>query len=87
MNILLVNNKKIVTIYENYIEIDTLFGDVDYSGVLDIDDAFMVFENTVNLIEFDSLTQAVGDVTLNGNISNLDASFIMQYIFGFLSVV
>ena len=74
------------TLYmENYIEIDTLFGDVDYSGVLDIDDAFMVFENTVNLIEFDSLTQAVGDVTLNGNISNLDASFIMQYIFGFLS--
>ena len=72
---------------ENYISVDTLYGDVDFSSNIDLMDAFTILENTVELVEFDSLTQSIADLTVNGSISNLDASFIMQYLYGYLDSI
>ena len=71
-------------VIEQFISVDTLYGDVDYNTEVNLFDAIYVLEGSVGLVEFDPLTQSVGDVSISNTISNLDASLIMQYASGLI---
>jgi len=67
---------------DNYIVVDTTYGDVDFNTIVDLSDVYMMLEYTVGIIAFDSLSISVGDVTRNNAISNLDASIALLYLEG-----
>ena len=66
-------------IIPNFISVDTLYGDVDFSSDVTVDDAIAILENCVGLSNLDSLAYNVADVTQNDIVSNLDASLVLQY--------
>lgn len=67
---------------EDFIQIDTTYGDVDFNTIVDITDAQMISDYIVGVSEFDVVSMGAADVTVNGTISSLDVAVIMLFIDG-----
>ena len=72
-------------IYENYIKVDTTYGDIDFNTIIDISDIQAMLDNVTGVLELDSLSIEVGDITGDNTISNLDAAISLLYLEGFIS--
>lgn len=58
------------------VEVDTIFGDLNFNGVLDSEDASTLLEGVVDTNAISNLMREVGDITKNGYISAYDSRFI-----------
>ena len=72
-------------IYESLVEIDTLYGDIDWDAEVSENDAALILRHSIGDISLSSLQQAAGDVSNNGVLYPFDASLIMQYLVGSIS--
>ncbi|MEE0957986.1 MAG: dockerin type I domain-containing protein [Ruminococcus sp.] len=59
-----------------------ILGDVDNDGQVTIDDATMLQQALVKMIELDEIAQMVGDVNGDGKLSIMDVTFIQRYLAG-----
>ena len=69
------------------VRIDTVFGDLNFNGLLDIDDASKLLEGVVDASAISTLMREVGDVTKNGDISAYDSRLIAQISNGLIDPV
>ena len=72
-------------ILQDYIQVDTTYGDIDFNTVIDINDVQAMLDNSTGVLELDSLAIEVGDITGNHVLSNLDAAVSMLYLEGFIA--
>ena len=68
--------------YESLVQIDTLYGDIDWDTEVSEIDANLVLSHIVGDELLSPLQQATGDVSNSTNLSSFDASLILQYISG-----
>jgi len=71
----------------NYIQVDTVFGDIDFNAIVETEDAYTVLSHVVGLTELDSLEFVIADVSTNSSLSPLDATLILQYLNGDIAVL
>ena len=62
-----------------------LYGDVNFDGTIDIDDAELILQAIVGLITLTAEQQIAADVSGENRITAFDASLILQYIEGKIS--
>ena len=67
-----------------FVQVDTVFGDVDWNAMVQAFDASIVLRYLVDLMDLDSLQMVVGDVSADTSLSPLDASLILQYVVGLI---
>ena len=68
--------------HESLVEIDTLYGDIDWDAEVSENDAALILQHIIGDISLSSLQQATGDASNNGVLYPFDASLIMQYLVG-----
>ena len=71
----------------SYIQVDTVFGDIDFNAIMETEDAYTVLSHVVGLTELDSLEFVIADVSTNSSLSPLDATLILQYLNGDIAVL
>ncbi len=59
---------------------DINYGDVNQNEIVELDDAGLILEALVGIIQLDSLQLLIADVSRDSTISSLDAAIIMQYL-------
>ena len=69
-------------IYDSYVEIDTLYGDIDWDAEVLENDASLILQNVIGNTSLSNLQKATGDVSNSQSLNPFDASIIMQYIAG-----
>ena len=62
------------------INVEYLYGDVDFNAVVQAYDAGLILQDIVEYIELDSIQSKSGDVSGDSSLSALDASLILQYV-------
>ena len=71
----------------NLVEIDTVYGDVDWNATVQSFDASMILKELVDMVEFDNMQILVADVSSDNTLSTLDATLILQYMVGAIDVL
>ena len=71
----------------SYIQVDTVFGDIDFNAIVETEDAYTVLSHVVGLTELDSLEFVIADVSTNSSLSPLDATLILKYLNGDIAVL
>ena len=66
----------------NLVEIDTVYGDVDWNAQVQSFDASLILKDLVDMIELDVMQVTVADVSTDNTLSTLDATLILQYVVG-----
>ena len=69
-------------VYDSYVEIDTLYGDIDWDAEVLENDASLILQNVIGNASLSNLQEATGDVSKSQSLNPFDASLIMQYIAG-----
>ena len=69
-------------LYESLVEIDTLYGDIDWDAEISVNDAGLILQHIAGVTSLSSLQQATGDVSNSQTLYSFDASLIMQYLSG-----
>ena len=70
------------SIYESLVQIDTLYGDIDWDTEVSEIDANLVLSHIVGDELLSPLQQATGDASNSTSLSAFDASLILQFISG-----
>ena len=68
--------------YPSLINIDTLYGDVNWDASVTQSDAEMILDYSCGENVLDNLQQASGDVSTNGILTSFDAALIYKYLSG-----
>ena len=69
-------------VYDSYVEIDTLYGDIDWDAEVLENDASLILQNVIGNASLSNLQETTGDVSNSQSLNPFDASLIMQYIAG-----
>ena len=75
------------TISPALVQVDTVYGDVSWNGVVQSFDASLILKHLVDIDPFSDLQVEVGDVNLSGDISTLDAYHILEYMVGLIDAL
>ena len=75
------------TISPALVQVDTVFGDVSWNGVVQSFDASLILKHLVDIDPFSDLQVEVGDVNLSEDISTLDAYHILEYMVGLIDAL
>jgi len=70
------------SIHASLVQIDTLYGDIDWDAEVSEDDASLVLTHIVGDELLSQLQQATGDASNSTNLSAFDASLILQFVSG-----
>ena len=65
---------------EFYAKGSYLYGDVNYNGKIDIDDATLIQKASIDLVELTDTQKAIADVNADGRISILDVTCVQKHI-------
>jgi hypothetical protein len=72
-------------VYQELVQLDTVYGDVDWNALVQSFDGSLILKDLVEIIELDTLQRIVGDVSGDSSLSTLDASLILQYVVGLIT--
>ncbi len=61
-----------------------IIGDVDGDGEVTVDDATLIQQRGIELIEFDEVQEQLGDVNRDGRVSILDVTCVQKYVAEYL---
>jgi PKD repeat protein len=75
------------TISPALVQVDTVYGDVSWNGVVQSFDASLILKHLVDIDPFSNLQLEVGDVNLSDDISTLDAYHILEYMVGLIDAL
>ncbi|MCK5330005.1 MAG: PKD domain-containing protein, partial [Candidatus Marinimicrobia bacterium] len=64
----------------DYINIFSLYGDVDFNTIVQAYDAGLILQHLAGLINLNDAQQSIGNVSLDTTLSALDASLILRYV-------
>ena len=70
------------SVYQSLVQIDTLYGDIDWDAAVTDNDASLVLSHVVGDELLSLLQQATGDASNSSSLSAFDASLILQLISG-----
>ena len=74
-------------VHQSLVQIDTLYGDIDWDAEVTDSDASLVLSHIVGDELLSSLQQATGDVSNSRSLSAFDASLILQFISGSIDAI
>ena len=74
-------------VFESMVQIDTLYGDVDWDAEISENDASLILDHISGNGLMDLLQQSTGDVSNSSSISSFDASIILQYLSGNINAI
>ena len=74
------------SVYQSLVQIDTLYGDIDWDAEVTDNDASLVLSHITGDELLSPLQQATGDASNSASLSAFDASLILQFILGILMV-
>ena len=72
------------SVHQSLIQIDTLYGDIDWDAEVTDNDASLVLSHITGDELLSPLQQAIGDVSNSRSLSAFDASLILQFISGII---
>ena len=70
------------SVYQSLVQIDTLYGDIDWDAEVTDNDASLVLSHITGDELLSPLQQATGDASNSASLSAFDASLILQFISG-----
>jgi len=74
-------------VYQGLVQLDTVYGDVDWNAQVQSFDASMILKDLVDMIELNDMQVIVADVSTDNTLSTLDATLILQYVVGTISAL
>ena len=69
-------------LYESLVEIDTLYGDIDWDAEISVNDVGLILQHIAGETSLSQLQQATGDLSNSQSLTPFDASLLLQYLSG-----